>query len=119
MSVDRDRQLTNPHRSLRDRSSAHPPVLEVRLRATAVPYVEALFARRYSKLMRYRPTDALLSVSGKPLKFCKAGNAWQPGVRPPPSLLHNRKNWPFSDTPKSATASAQLYSLVETAKANG
>nr|WP_177345203.1 transposase domain-containing protein [Pseudomonas sp. CC6-YY-74] len=25
----------------------------------------------------------------------------------------------FSDTPKSAAASAQLYSLVETAKANG
>ncbi|WP_424106288.1 transposase domain-containing protein [Pseudomonas viridiflava] len=30
-----------------------------------------------------------------------------------------RKNWLFSDTPKGATASAQLYSLVETAKANG
>jgi hypothetical protein len=25
----------------------------------------------------------------------------------------------FSDTPKGATASAQIYSLVETAKANG
>ncbi|MCK9798856.1 transposase domain-containing protein [Pseudomonas sp. MAFF 302030] len=30
-----------------------------------------------------------------------------------------RKNWLFSDTPKGATASAQLYRLVETAKANG
>jgi hypothetical protein len=30
-----------------------------------------------------------------------------------------RKNWLFSDTPKGATASAQFYSLVETAKANG
>lgn len=30
-----------------------------------------------------------------------------------------RKNWLFSDTPKGVTASAQLYSLVETAKANG
>jgi hypothetical protein len=30
-----------------------------------------------------------------------------------------RKNWLFSDTPKGATASAQLYSLVESAKANG
>ena len=29
-----------------------------------------------------------------------------------------RKNWLFSDTPKGATASAQLYSLVETAKTN-
>ena len=30
-----------------------------------------------------------------------------------------RKAWMFSDTPKAATASAQIYSLVETAKANG
>jgi len=29
------------------------------------------------------------------------------------------QNWLFSDTPKGATASAQLYSLVETSKANG
>ncbi len=29
------------------------------------------------------------------------------------------KNWLFSDTPKGATASAQIYSLIETAKANG
>jgi transposase len=28
------------------------------------------------------------------------------------------KNWLFSYTPKGAMASAQLYSLVETAKAN-
>jgi hypothetical protein len=30
-----------------------------------------------------------------------------------------RKNWLFCDTPKGAMASAQHYSLVETAKANG
>jgi hypothetical protein len=35
------------------------------------------------------------------------------------SLKYGCKNWPFSDTPKGATASAQLCSLVETAKANG
>jgi transposase len=29
------------------------------------------------------------------------------------------KNLLFSDTPKGATASAQIYGLVETAKANG
>jgi hypothetical protein len=29
-----------------------------------------------------------------------------------------RKNWLFSDTPKGATASAQPYSLVETANAD-
>ena len=30
-----------------------------------------------------------------------------------------RKNWLFSDTPKGAKASADVYSIVETAKANG
>ena len=30
-----------------------------------------------------------------------------------------RKNWLFSQTAKGASASADMYSLVETAKANG
>jgi len=30
-----------------------------------------------------------------------------------------RKNWLFSDTPRGAEASARLYSLIETARANG
>lgn len=30
-----------------------------------------------------------------------------------------RKNWLFSDTPRGAKASAAIYSIVETAKANG
>ena len=30
-----------------------------------------------------------------------------------------RKNWLFADTPKGAYASAAVYSIIETAKANG
>jgi len=30
-----------------------------------------------------------------------------------------RRGWLFADTPRGATASARLYTLVETAKANG
>ena len=30
-----------------------------------------------------------------------------------------RKNWLFSDTPNGAIASSMVYSMVETAKANG
>ncbi len=30
-----------------------------------------------------------------------------------------RKNWVFSDTPKGARSSADIYSIVETTKANG
>ncbi|WP_252090642.1 IS66 family transposase [Pseudomonas sp. MWU13-3659] len=43
-------------------------------------------------------------------------NAAERAIRP---FVIGRKNWLFSDTPQGATASAQLYSLVETAKANG
>ncbi|SEE43350.1 IS66 family transposase [Pseudomonas anguilliseptica] len=43
-------------------------------------------------------------------------NAAERAIRP---FVIGRKNWLFSDTPKGATASAQLYSLVETAKTNG
>ena len=42
-------------------------------------------------------------------------NGCENSIRP---FVIGRKNWLFSDTPKGATASAQLYSLVETAKAN-
>ena len=30
-----------------------------------------------------------------------------------------RRNWLFADTPRGAKASATVYSLIETAKANG
>jgi hypothetical protein len=33
--------------------------------------------------------------------------------------LHNRKNWLFSNAKSGANASAMLYSIIETAKANG
>src|SRR5476651_220661 len=42
-------------------------------------------------------------------------NTAERAIRP---FVIGRKNWLFSDTPKGARASAQLYSLVETAKAN-
>ena len=43
-------------------------------------------------------------------------NAVERCIRP---FVIGRKNWLFADTPKGAEASANLYSLVETAKANG
>ena len=42
-------------------------------------------------------------------------NAAESAIRP---FVVGRKNWLFSDTPAGAHASAVLYSLVETAKAN-
>lgn len=43
-------------------------------------------------------------------------NAAENVIRP---FVIGRKNWLFSDTPEGAKASAALYSLIETAKANG
>lgn len=43
-------------------------------------------------------------------------NRCENAIRP---FVIGRKGWMFSDTVKGATASANLYSLVETAKANG
>lgn len=43
-------------------------------------------------------------------------NAVERAIRP---FVVGRKAWLFADTPSGATASARLYSLVETAKANG
>ena len=43
-------------------------------------------------------------------------NRAENAIRP---FVVGRKNWLFSDTPRGAHASATLYSLIETAKANG
>jgi transposase len=43
-------------------------------------------------------------------------NAVENAIRP---FVLGRKNWLFADTPHGARASANLYSLIETAKANG
>lgn len=45
-----------------------------------------------------------------------SNNVAENAIRP---FTVGRKNWLFADTPKGAGASAAVYSLVETAKANG
>lgn len=45
-----------------------------------------------------------------------SNNAAENAIRP---FTVGRKNWLFSDTPKGAEASADIYSIVETAKSNG
>jgi len=44
-----------------------------------------------------------------------SNNLAENAIRP---FVIGRKNWLFCDTPKGAEASATVYSLVETAKAN-
>ena len=45
-----------------------------------------------------------------------SNNLAENSIRP---FTIGRKNWLFSGSPKGAAASAAIYSLVETAKANG
>src|SRR5690606_2587379 len=60
----------------------------------------------WAKLVRYTE-DGRLNIDN---------NAAENAIRP---FVIGRKNWLFSDTPAGAKASAALYSVIETAKANG
>lgn len=62
-------------------------------------------AHQWPKLIRY------IDAGHYPIDNNPAENA----IRP---FVIGRKNWLFADTVKGATASANLYSLIETAKAN-
>lgn len=61
---------------------------------------------QWEKLIVYT-TDGRLEIDN---------NATERAIRP---FVIGRNNWLFSDTPKGAHASARLYSLISTAKANG
>lgn len=60
----------------------------------------------WSKLIRYLESHLLTPDN----------NAVENAIRP---FVVGRKNWLFSNTPRGAHASAAIYSMVESAKANG
>ena len=66
----------------------------------------AYLNKYWPKLVRY------LERGDLPIDNNRAENA----IRP---FVIGRKNWLFSDTPVGAHASARLYGIIETAKANG
>lgn len=66
-----------------------------------------IYAKNQKPYMENYLLDGRLSVSN---------NAAENAIRP---FTVGRKNWLFADTPKGAAASAAVYSLIETAKANG
>ena len=65
------------------------------------------YARNQKKYMENYLLDGRCSLSN---------NAAENAIRP---FTVGRKNWLFADTPKGASASAAVYSIIETAKANG
>ena len=66
-----------------------------------------IYAKNQKPYMENYLLDGRLSISN---------NAAENAIRP---FIVGRKNWLFADTPKGASASAAVYSLIETAKANG
>ena len=70
--------------------------------ATAVTY-----ARNQKPYLENYLLDGRCSISN---------NIAENAIRP---FVTGRKNWLFADSTKGATASAAIYSIVETAKANG
>ncbi len=70
----------------------------------------------------YRKIKLLLEAVRTLERYIEDGNAGidnnvaENAIRP---FVLGRKNWLFSGTPDGAKASALLYSLIETAKANG
>tara|TARA_R110002020_G_C16261901_1_gene770531 strand:+ start:464 stop:1978 length:1515 start_codon:yes stop_codon:yes gene_type:complete len=81
---------------------AHPQVTPQSALGKAVGYL----ASNWSKLIRYTE-GGHLPIDNNPAERA---------IRP---FVIGRKNWLFSDTPRGAQASALIYSLIETAKANG
>ncbi len=84
---------------LEQRASQVPPET---LLGKAVGYALA----QWSKLIRY-PDHPVLTPDT---------NACERAIRP---FVLGRKNWLFSGSPRGATASATLFSIIETAKVNG
>lgn len=83
-----------------DKSLSHAPPQS--LIGKALHYLH----EQWPKLIRY------VESGGYPIDNNAAENA----IRP---FVIGRKNWIFSTSPKGAVASANLYSMIETAKANG
>jgi len=92
------------------------------------PVLDAFSAWLHLKSKQVLPKSAL----GKAIAYCK--NQWNKleaflldgrlelsnnrGERAIKPFVIGRKNWLFSNTPKGATSSAIIYSIIETAKAN-
>jgi transposase len=96
-------------------------------------YSRPLLAEIENRLLRHLHTVLPQSLFGKALHYLHgqwpkllrylddgawpiSNNPCENAIRP---FVVGRRNWLFSDTVGGATASANLYSLIETAKANG
>jgi transposase len=116
-AVERTLKDADPETRARERSTLATPILP-ELRAwleRSLPKVppSSLTGKALSYLHRQWPKLVAYLDEGR---LAIDTNACERAVRP---FVIGRRNWLFADTPKGAAASAALYSLIETAKANG
>ena len=108
---------SDPDRFLAERRARVQPVLDKMyawlrqkqnqvVPSTAVGEAIAFALGQWPKLIRYLDHPLLTPDN----------NTCEQAIRP---FVIGRKNWLFSGSPRGAAASALLYSLIETAKANG
>ncbi|EEL0142641.1 IS66 family transposase, partial [Salmonella enterica subsp. enterica serovar Montevideo] len=112
------------------RSQAWAPARRQRLRAR---YSALILARLQALLLAYLPTVVPSSLLGRALAYLQgqwpkltrfvqnghrpiSNNLCENAIRP---WVVGRKGWLFADTVAGAHASANLYSLIETTRANG
>ena len=113
---ERAASISDEHRLQIRRSESAPIVSELHRWLTAMSS-EVLPQSAFGKAIAYALGQwpklvVFLDRAEVPLDNNRCENA----IRP---FVIGRKNWLFSDTQAGATASANLYSLIETAKANG
>lgn len=119
-------QLYTVERMLQDKNSDEK--YQIR-QAQSVPIIDKIH-QWMEKSLPHSPPQSLIGKAlhylheqwPKLIRYLESGehpidnNAAENAIRP---FVIGRKNWLFSASPKGATASAHLYSLIETAKANG
>lgn len=116
-AIERTIKDATPEERLTVRAQRSAPIV-TRLQAwlnDIAPHVlaqSALGRAVHYTLGQWEKLNCFLAHGEIPLDNNRCENA----IRP---FVIGRKNWLFSDTPAGAKASANLYSLIETAKANG
>lgn len=119
-------KLYGIEQAIRDRS---PEDKRQQRQKRALPLLDELHAWALKSIDEVPPTSLtgkalqyLLGQWPKLIRYVEDGrlpidnNATERAIRP---FVIGRRNWLFAYTPAGASASANLYSLIETAKANG
>jgi len=113
-SIERDLEQLTPENRKIQRQERSKPVLEAYF--SWVETVNVLKGSKLAEAITYSVNQKmLLSAFLEDGRIELSNNRAENSIRP---FIVGRKNWLFSDTSKGAKASAVVYSIVETAKAN-